>query len=177
MAFPSAECSAFLVPDHPGYAVEHLGDGQRAGGGLDSVERYADFAESCQAAGIPAFKIRGFFDGNPNNEIAIMSAVRERVGEDMKLTTDPASSLKSFMDAVEVGRACDDLGFFWYEDPYRMHRRVPSPTKRLRGLVRTPLLTAVGQDGCVPGPAGPGLGVSYDLDRIDSGEAGRVAIR
>ena len=23
------------------------------------------------------------------------------------------------MDAVEVGRACDDLGFLWYEDPYR----------------------------------------------------------
>ena len=56
--------------------------GQRAPGGLDSVERYADFAEACQAAGIPAFKIHSFFDGNPKTEIAIMSAVRQRVGRD-----------------------------------------------------------------------------------------------
>ena len=84
--------------------------GQRTPSGLDSVERYADFAESCQAAGIPAFKIHSFFDGDPKTEIAIMSVVRQRVGQDMKLMTDPASSLKSFMDAVEVGRACDDLG-------------------------------------------------------------------
>ena len=106
------------------------------------MERYADFAESCQAAGIPAFKIHGFFDGNPKTEIAIMSAVRQRVGQDMKLMTDPASSLKSFMDAVEVGRACDDLGFFWYEDPYRDASSSAIAHKRLRGFVRTPLLIA-----------------------------------
>ncbi|MYA16020.1 MAG: hypothetical protein F4089_09260 [Gammaproteobacteria bacterium] len=35
----------------------------------------------------------------------------------------------------------------------------------------------VGQDGCVPVPTGPGLGVSYDVDRIDSGEVARVEIR
>ncbi|MDE0348992.1 MAG: mandelate racemase, partial [Gammaproteobacteria bacterium] len=35
----------------------------------------------------------------------------------------------------------------------------------------------VGQDGCVPVPTGPGLGVTYDVDRINSGEVGRVEIR
>ena len=35
----------------------------------------------------------------------------------------------------------------------------------------------VGPDGCVPVPPGPGLGVSYDMDRINSGEVGRVEIR
>ena len=114
--------------------------GQRTPGGLDSVERYADFAESCQAAGIPAFKIHSFFDGNPQTEIAIMSAVRQRVGQDMKLMTDPAPSLKSFTDAVEVGRACDDLGFFWYDQGRdslaqcsspRLHRSAPCrPARR-----------------------------------------------
>ena len=101
--------------------------GQRRAGGLDSVERYADFAESCQAAGIPAFKIHGFFDGNPKTEIAIMSAVRQRVGQDMKLMTDPASSLKSFMDAVglaeEVGveptRRFERLNGFEGRAPHR----------------------------------------------------------
>ena len=250
--------------------------GQRGSGGLGSVESYADFAESCHEAGIPAFKIHSFFDGDPKTEIAIMSAVRERVGQDMKLMNDPASSLKSFMDAVEVGRACDDLGFFWYEDPYRDASSSAVAHKRLGGFVRTPLLIAehirgfeqkadfalaggtdimhidpeldggitgtmklahfcdaigmevqlhtagpmhrhcmaaipnthfyelglvrpdspfnvlqppiytdgygdevgnVGEDGCVPVPTGPGLGVSYDLERIKSGEVGRVEIR
>ena len=250
--------------------------GQRGRGGLDTVDRYADFAESCQAAGIPAFKIHSFFDGNPKTEIAIMSAVRRRVGEDMKLMNDPASSLKSFMDAVEVGRACDDLGFFWYEDPYRDASSSAVAHKRLRDFIRTPMLIAehirgfeqkadfvlaggtdimhidpeldggitgtmklanfcdaigmevqlhtagpmhrhcmaaipnthfyelglvrpdiptnilqppiyadgygdevgnVGDDGCVPVPTGPGLGVTYDVDRIDGGEVGRVEIR
>ena len=35
----------------------------------------------------------------------------------------------------------------------------------------------VGEDGCVPVPAGPGLGVTYDVDRINSGEVDRVEIR
>ena len=35
----------------------------------------------------------------------------------------------------------------------------------------------VGDDGCVPVPTGPGLGVTYDVDRIDGGEVGRVEIR
>ena len=93
--------------------------GQKTPGGLDSSAKYADFAEQCGEQGISAFKIHSYFDGNPKTEIEIMAAVRDRVGDSMKLMTDPASSLKSFMDAVEVGKACDDLGFFWYEDPYR----------------------------------------------------------
>ncbi|MDA1301530.1 MAG: mandelate racemase [Proteobacteria bacterium] len=116
--------------------------GNKTPGGLDSIESYADFAEDCKARGIPAFKIHSFFDGNVKSEIGIMTAVRERVGDEMKLMTDPASSLRSFMDAVEVGRACDDLGFFWYEDPYRDASSSAVAHKRLRDFIRTPMLIA-----------------------------------
>lgn len=116
--------------------------GQKSPGGLDSVEKYADFAQDCLEQGISAFKIHGFFDGNPKNEIAIMTAVRSRVGDGLKLMTDPASSLKSFMDAIEVGRACDDLQFFWYEDPYRDASSSAVAHKRLRDFIRTPMLIA-----------------------------------
>ena len=116
--------------------------GQKAPGGLDSVEKYAEFAEACWEHGIPAFKIHSFFDGNPKTEIAIMQAIRDRVGGDMKLMTDPASSLKSFLDTVEVGRACDDLGFFWYEDPYRDASSSAVAHKRLRDFIKTPIMTA-----------------------------------
>ncbi len=116
--------------------------GQQTPGGLDCIEKYADFAESCMAQGIPAFKIHSFFDGNPKTEIGIMTAVRKRVGDGMKLMTDPASSLRSFLDAVEVGRACDDLAFFWYEDPFRDASSSAVAHKRLRDFIRTPMLIA-----------------------------------
>ena len=116
--------------------------GQKSPGGLDSSGKFADFAEACLEGGIPAFKIHGFFDGNVKSEIEIMTAVRNRVGDAMKLMTDPASSLTSFMDAVEVGRACDDLGFFWYEDPYRDASSSAVAHRRLRDFIRTPMLIA-----------------------------------
>ena len=116
--------------------------GQASAGGFDCVEAYADFAAHCQNLGYPAFKIHGFRDESAKSEIAIMTAVRNRVGVDMKLMTDPASSLPTFLDAVEVGRACDDLAFFWYEDPYRDSSSSAFAHKRLRGFVKTPLLIA-----------------------------------
>ncbi|MEM7250841.1 MAG: enolase C-terminal domain-like protein, partial [Pseudomonadota bacterium] len=116
--------------------------GQKTPGGLDSATKYADFAESCRERGIGAFKIHSFFDGDVQSEIEIMTAVRDRVGSNMKLMTDPASTLTSFMDAVEVGRACDDLGYFWYEDPYRDASSSAVAHQRLREFVRTPLMTA-----------------------------------
>tara|TARA_B100000676_G_scaffold311464_1_gene381427 strand:- start:1132 stop:2295 length:1164 start_codon:yes stop_codon:yes gene_type:complete len=249
--------------------------GQKTPGGLDSVARYAEFAETCLEHGITAFKIHSFFDGNARTEIDIMSAVRKRVGDNMKLMTDPASSLPSFMDAVEVGKACDDLGFFWYEDPYRDASSSAVAHKRLRDFIRTPMLIAehirgfeqkadfvlaggtdimhidpeldggitgtmklahfcdaigmevqlhtaapihrhcmaaipnthfyelglvnpdracnalqppiyadsygdaiadVGADGCVPVPTGPGLGVTYDWDKINAWETAKIVV-
>jgi L-alanine-DL-glutamate epimerase-like enolase superfamily enzyme len=250
--------------------------GQKSPGGLDSIEKYAEFAASCQAQGIKAFKIHGFFDGDAAKEIAIMTAVRDRVGAGMKLMTDPGSTLTSFMDAVEVGRACDDLGFYWYEDPYRDASSSAVAHKRLRDFIKTPMLIAehirgieqkadfvlaggtdimhidpeldggitgtlklahfcdaigmeiqlhtagpmhrhlmsaipntlfyelglvrpdglwnimqppiyadgygdrvenVGADGCVPVPTGPGLGVTYDWDKINAWETAREVYR
>ena len=37
----------------------------------------------------------------------------------MTLMLDPACELRTFADALYVGRACDEAGYFWYEDPFR----------------------------------------------------------
>ena len=106
------------------------------------LRRMANLHSSAKLSVIQRFKIHGFWDGNPNHEIAIMSEVRKRVGDGVRLMTDPASSLGTFLDAVEVGRACDDLSFFWYEDPFRDGSSSAFAHKRLRELIRTPLLVS-----------------------------------
>ena len=37
----------------------------------------------------------------------------------MKIMYDAACHLNTLSDALEVGRICDEYGFYWYEDPYK----------------------------------------------------------
>ena len=114
--------------------------GQPSGGGLDSLEAYADFARHCRSLGVPGFKIHGWRDGDPRREAALLHAVRDALGDVVHLMTDPASTLPSFMDALYVGRACDEVGCLWYEDPYQDGSASAYSHKRLREMIRTPLL-------------------------------------
>ena len=66
--------------------------------------------------------------------------LKQRVGGRMALMHDSACHLKTFGDALLVGRACDEAGFFWYEDPYSDGGVTPFSHARLRELIRTPLL-------------------------------------
>lgn len=122
----------------PTYASTYHGQEQQ--GGLDSPEAFAEYARDCRARGFAGFKIHGWHDGNVVREIATIRAVRRAVGEGWPLMIDPACQLRTWMDALAVGRACDDAGFFWYEDPYRDSGIAPEGHKRLRERLRTPLL-------------------------------------
>jgi glutamate-1-semialdehyde aminotransferase len=53
---------------------------------------------------------------------------------------DPACALETYADALYVGRACDEAGFFWYEDPYRDAGTSAFAHKRLREQLKTPIL-------------------------------------
>jgi len=122
----------------PTYASTY--HGQNEPGGLDSPEAFADYALHCRDAGFSGFKIHGWHDGNITREIAAIQAVREAVGDGWPLMLDPACELRTWLDALAVGRACDDARFFWYEDPYRDSGISPEGHKRLRERLRTPLL-------------------------------------
>jgi L-alanine-DL-glutamate epimerase-like enolase superfamily enzyme len=114
--------------------------GQEQGGGLDSPEAFADFAEHCKGLGFKGFKIHGWHDGDIRREARNVLGVRERVGDEMYLMIDPACQLRTFADAVHVGQACDEAGYFWYEDPYRDSATSAFSHLRLREMIRTPLL-------------------------------------
>ena len=121
----------------PAYASTYHGD---RNGGLDSKEAFADFALACADMGYKAFKIHGWHEGNIREEAELALYVRKMVGDDMTLMLDPACQLRSFADALYVGRACDDANFFWLEDPYRDSGVSAFGHQKLRSMIKTPLL-------------------------------------
>ena len=125
----------------PAYASTYHGD---ENGGLDSPEAFADFAEECLDMGYPGFKIHGWGGGDASRivdrEVETVHAVGERVGDEMDLMLDPACEYETFADALTVGRAADEEGFFWYEDPYRDSGTSQHAHRKLRQKLSTPLL-------------------------------------
>ena len=121
----------------PAYASTYHGD---RNGGLDTKEAFADFAEQCYDLGYRAFKVHGWNDGDAREEAANVLHVAKQVGDRMTLMLDPACELRTFADAVYVGHACDDGGYFWYEGPYRDSGVSAFAHKRLREMIKTPLL-------------------------------------
>ncbi|WP_046869178.1 enolase C-terminal domain-like protein [Microvirga massiliensis] len=122
------------------YASTH--HGQDAPGGLDSVEAFGDYARACREQGFAGFKIHGWHDGDKRREAAVVLKVREAVGDDMEIMVDPGCELRTWADALYVGRACDEADCFWYEDPYRDSSVSVEGQKMLRAKLKTPLLVS-----------------------------------
>ncbi|WP_011578896.1 MULTISPECIES: mandelate racemase family protein [Chelativorans] len=121
----------------PAYASTWFGGD---GSGLEHPEAYADFAEECYGLGYRAFKMHGWVDGNVERERSAILKLGDRVGGRMNLMHDAACHLITFADALAVGRACDEAGFFWYEDPYSDLGLSAHSHRRLRELLKTPIL-------------------------------------
>ena len=119
-------------------------------GELGTPAGMADFAEQCKELGYPAFKIHGWENGEPGREIETILAVRDRVGDDMDLMSDPYNTLQTFGDALKVGRACDEARYFWYEDPLADGGISQFAHRKLRESIDTPLLVTEHVRGLEP---------------------------
>jgi L-alanine-DL-glutamate epimerase-like enolase superfamily enzyme len=120
----------------PAYASTTHGDDN---GGLDDPDAFADFAVRCREMGYPGFKIHGWGNTPIQREVANVLRVREKVGPGMDLMIDPACELNTWADVLRLGRACDEAGFFWYEDPGKDGGISAFSYKKLRQMIRTPL--------------------------------------
>ncbi|HVX80152.1 MAG TPA: enolase C-terminal domain-like protein [Devosiaceae bacterium] len=121
----------------PAYASTYHGD---ENGGLSSPEAFAEFAVQCREMGYPAFKIHGWGNGPIAREAAAVVATRRAVGPEMDLMIDPACEYNSWGDALKVGKACDEADYFWYEDPYKDSGQSAFAHKKLKELIKTPIL-------------------------------------
>ena len=122
----------------PAYASTWIAD--RNQGGLATPQEFADFAEECLNMGYKGFKIHPWPKINIPEEIETINQVGKRVAGKMDLMTDPACAYDTFADAVKVGRACDEWNFYWYEDPFKDGGVSQFAHKKLRQLIKTPLL-------------------------------------
>lgn len=77
-------------------------------------EEYVEEAQRLKDAGWTAYKIHP--PTFPDQDIAVCEAVRKGVGDDHVVMLDSTWSYQ-YTDAVRVGRAIEELGFLWYEDP------------------------------------------------------------
>ena len=109
-------------------------------GPLSNPETYADFAQQCLEMGYKAFKIHPFVWPDVQTHIDAVLALGDRVGGKMDLMLDSFNWYQTFADALKVGRACDEAGFFWWEDPYQDGGVSQFAHRKLRQMVQTPML-------------------------------------
>src|SRR4249919_1550309 len=81
---------------------------------LGSPEAYAEEAQAFKANGWAAYKIHP--PTRWREDIKVCEAVRRAVGDDYTIMLDSTWSY-DFPAAVRVGRAIEEMGFHWYEDP------------------------------------------------------------
>lgn len=70
----------------------------------------------------------------------MLRAVAERVAGRMALMYDSSCHLKTFADAVRVGKVLDEYGYYWFEDPYADGGISINGHRRLKEHVKTPIL-------------------------------------
>jgi len=105
----------------PAYASTMCGDD--IPGGLARPQDYADFGQSCVEQGYRAFKLHTWmapYGPDPRRDVAACAAVRERVGPDIDLMLDCHHDY-SRTEALYIGRALEELGFHWFEEPMNEH--------------------------------------------------------
>ncbi len=81
---------------------------------LSSPEAYAEEAQAFKANGWAAYKIHP--PTRWREDVKVCAAVRRAVGDDYTIMLDSTWSY-DFPAAVRVGRAIEEMGFHWYEDP------------------------------------------------------------
>lgn len=82
----------------------------------DHDDDYVNEALAYKKAGIPGYKVHS---PSPwRRDIEVHQAVREAVGDDFLLFCDPVGDY-TLDQAIRVGRGLEDLGYEWFEEPFR----------------------------------------------------------
>ena len=111
-------------------------------GGLSTPQDFVDFAQRCLEMGYKAFKVHGWGLARNNIEREVENVLKlgDKFRGKLDLLLDPACEVKNFGDALKVGYACDEAGFFWLEDPFLDGGVSQFAHRKLRQMIKTPIL-------------------------------------
>jgi L-alanine-DL-glutamate epimerase-like enolase superfamily enzyme len=107
-----------------------------------TIEEFLEIADQCLDLGFRAIKLHAW--GDPKQDAKLGQALRNHVGPDIELMYDGSAGF-DLVDAIYVGRALAEAGFFWYEEPMREFNI--DAYRRLRDKVDIPLLSGETSDG------------------------------
>jgi L-alanine-DL-glutamate epimerase-like enolase superfamily enzyme len=155
---------------------------------MGTPEEYAAHALACKQRGYKAYKIHPYYfadpvtfapvPGRPSHiemDIAACRAVREAVGDEMVLMFDPWGTYCTYEEAYKVGRALEELDFYWYEHPmpeYRVHSY-----EKLARALDIPILSPEIAAGSLYTRADWILRDASDMSRIDVLRGGITGVK
>lgn len=106
---------------------------------LDDYERHIKLA---QDLGFKAFKLHAW--GDVQRDIELSTKLRQWTGPDADLMFDGSAGW-DYVEALEFGKAIQDLGFLWYEEP--MREFYLGAYRKLAEKLDIPILGAETSDG------------------------------
>jgi L-alanine-DL-glutamate epimerase-like enolase superfamily enzyme len=127
---------------------------------LDEYERHI---KHCMDIGFTAFKLHAW--GDVKRDIEVSRALRRWAGPDADLMFDGSAGW-DYVDALTVGKALQDEGFLWYEEP--MREFYLGAYAKLCDKLDIPVLAAETSDGAHFNMASWIEGRALDMTRVSS---------
>lgn len=103
-----------------------------------SLDELAASARRHRDNGFSALKLRIGHEATPAGEVGRVMAVRDAVGADMRIMVD-ATETWGLSQALDCGRALQETGIHWLEDPIH-HHDIPGLV-RMSNLLNVPIAT------------------------------------
>ncbi len=96
---------------------------------------YLDHIEAGRTFGVNAYKLHTYRGGKA--DIPLLTGIRKEVGDDFDLLNDPVCSY-NLREAIEVGRAMEELDYVWLEEP--MHEQKMNQYQELCRTLTIPVM-------------------------------------
>jgi L-alanine-DL-glutamate epimerase-like enolase superfamily enzyme len=108
-----------------------------------STEEYLEVADQCLEHGFKAIKLHAW--GDAKKDAKLCQDLRTHVGEEIALMYDGSAGFNPY-EALYLGRALEEAGYYWYEEPMREFSI--GAYRKLCEDLDIPVLAAETSDGC-----------------------------
>ncbi|HEX2910871.1 MAG TPA: enolase C-terminal domain-like protein [Chloroflexia bacterium] len=108
-----------------------------------STEEFLEVADQCLEYGFKAIKLHAW--GDARRDARLCQDLRKRVGDEIALMYDGSAGFNPY-EALYLGRALEEAGYYWYEEPMREFSM--GAYRKLCEDLDIPVLAAETSDGC-----------------------------